>query len=218
MIVLGIDCSTKWTNVGVALNGEALAETNLELGRSQSSRLPSLVDQTLEEAKIAIWDIGLVAAANGPGYYTGIRTGVAYAAALAEALKIEAVALSTLELFVFDLRALARPLVPIIKAKQDKVYAAVYVSDGDMLKAALQPCFIGSKELAAELTNFPQALIVGADAVNYPEIECLPNQKERRYSGFGGQAALLGGLYSNRRQSPRLLRGNYLRAPDIGSG
>lgn len=218
MIVLGIDCSTKWTNVGVASNGEVLAEVNLELGRSQSSRLPSLVAQTLDEAKIAITDIELVAVANGPGYYTGIRTGVAYAAALAEALKIEAVALSTLELFVFDLRTLARPLAPIIKAKQDKVYAAVYVSDGDMLTAALQPCFIGSKELAAELSNFPQALIVGADAANYPEVECLPNQKERRYSGFGGQAALLGELYSSCRQSPRLLRGNYLRAPDIGPG
>lgn len=218
MIVLGIDCSTKWTNVGIASNGEVLAEANLELGRLQSSRLPYLVEQILDEAKIDIADIELVAVANGPGYYTGIRAGVAYAAGLAEALKIEAVALSTLELFVFDLRTLARPLAPIIKAKQDKVYAAVYVSDGEMLTAALQPCFIGSKELAAELTNLPQALIVGADAANYPEIECLPNHKERRFSGFGGQAALLGELYSNRRQSPRSLRGNYLRAPDIGPG
>lgn len=216
MIVLGIDCSTKWTNVGVASNGEVLAEVNLELGRSQSSRLPSLVEQTLEEAQTAIADIELIAVGNGPGYYTGIRTGVAYAAAFAEALKIEAVALSTLEFFVFDLRMLTRPLAPVIKAKRDKVYAAVYASDGNLLTEKLPPCFISSAEFAKELANYPQALIVGADAANYNEINCLPNQKELRYSGFGGQAALLGELYHNRRQSPRFLRGNYLRAPDIG--
>ncbi len=65
-----------------------LSEISLELGRQQSSRLPLLVEDMLSDLSIKISELDLVAAANGPGYYTGIRTGIAYSAALAKALGI----------------------------------------------------------------------------------------------------------------------------------
>lgn len=216
MIVLGIDCSTKWTNVGVSSGGEVLAEFNLELGRAQSSRLPLLVKEALAAAKTEIGKLGLIAVTNGPGYYTGIRTGVAYAAALSCALGIKVVPLTTTELFVFDLRHWGRSLAPVIRARQDSVYAALYSSDTVSLNTLLPPSFIRAADFAETLGQMPDALIVGADAANYPELDCLPNQRDARYSGFGGQAALMGELYSDCAVNPVSLRGNYLRKPDIG--
>lgn len=217
MLVLGIDCSTKWTNVGLSRDGELLTEINLELGRSQSSELPLLVEEVLSAAKIKITELDVIAAANGPGYYTGIRTGVAYAAALAKALRIKVIPLSTLELFVYDMQGLGLLLAPVIKAKRNHVYAAVYESYKAYLIPLLPPCFVSVADLAVELKQYPEALLVGADAVNYSELSSLPNRIEPRSSGFGGQAALMGEFYKGRAVSPEFLRGNYLRKPDIGS-
>ena len=77
MIALGIDCSTKLTNVGLSQDGVVLQEVNLELGRQQSAKLPVLIEQVLNESGVRFADLDLIAAACGPGYYTGIRTGVA---------------------------------------------------------------------------------------------------------------------------------------------
>lgn len=216
MLVLGIDCSTKWTNVGVADGGEVLAEINLELGRAQSSELPLLVDRVLSEAGADMRGLGLIAAANGPGYYTGIRAGVAYAAALARSLGIKVVPLSTLELFVFDLRHLGKPLAPVIKARSGSVYAALYSPGPVSLNALVPPSFVGAADFAETLRQYPDALLVGADASNYPELACLPNETNARASGSGGQAALMGWLYRKDAVNPASLRGNYLRTPDIG--
>lgn len=216
MLVLGIDCSTKWTNVGVSDSGAALAEINLELGRAQSSELPLLVDRVLSEAGADMRGLGLIAVANGPGYYTGIRTGVAYAAALARSLGIKVVPLSTTELFVFDLRYLGKPLAPIIKARRDSVYAALYSSDTISLDTLVPPSFISAADFAETLRQYPDAILTGADAANYPELACLPNEINDRASSSGRQAALMGWLYRKNAVSPGELRGNYLRKPDIG--
>lgn len=218
MIVLGIDCSMRWINVGVVDNGCILAEINMELGRKQSSRLPLLVGETLDKAKIDMSGIDLIAVANGPGYYTGIRTGVAYGAALAEALRIRVVPLSTLEVFVYDLRTRNAYLAPVVKARQSHCYAAIYSSDGGALSAVIPPTFIGAGEFATALKEYPEALLVGSDTVNYPELDFLANPKEARPCGFGGQAAEMGFLYREHAINPALLRGNYLRKPDIGPG
>lgn len=216
MLVLGIDCSTKWTNVGVADGGEVLAEINLELGRAQSAELPLLVGKALSEAGAELRGLGLIAAANGPGYYTGIRAGVAYAAALARSLGIKVVPLSTLELFVFDLRHSGRPLAPVIKARSGSVYAALYAPGAESLNTIVPPSFVGAAAFAETLRQYPDALIAGADALNYPELAGLPNEINARASGSGGQAALMGWLYRENALNPAALRGNYLRNPDIG--
>lgn len=219
MLVLGIDCSTKGTNVGISRDGEVLADINQELGRAQSSRLPMLISEAFTAAKAEIRETGLIAVANGPGYYTGIRAGVAYAAALARSLEIKVVPLSTLELFVFDLRHLGRPLAPVIKAKRDSIYAALYSSDGVALNAVLPPSFISAADFAEILAGYPDALLVGADSANYSELSFISDsRRDLRSSGSGGQAAIMGWLYRENAISPGLLRGNYLRKPDIGPG
>lgn len=216
MIVLGIDCSTKITNVGVSQDGVVLAEANLELGRRQSAQLPVIAAQALKDCALAGGDIDLIAVASGPGYYTGIRTGVAYAAALAEALGIMVVPLSTLELFVYDLRGRGVPLAPVLKARRNSFYAAVFNSDGENLSPAVAPLFCKPAQFTEKLAKFKDALLIGSDAELYPELLELPLEWIKRLSGSGGQAALMGEKYSSRAILPKLLRGTYLREPDIG--
>ncbi len=216
MKVLGIDCTAKVTNIGIASDGKILSEISLELGRQQSSRLPLLVEEMLGSLSMDLSDLDLIAAANGPGYYTGIRTGIAYSAALAKALGIRILPVSSLEAFVHDLRPMGVLLAPVIKARQNCVYCALYLSDGSQLKPFVYPKFCPAAEFADFLGLYPDALIVGKDTVLFSEFSSLPNNVLPRAVGRPGQTALIGEYYKELSVTPDMIQGAYLREPDIG--
>lgn len=216
MKVLGIDCTTKFTNIGIVSDGAVLSEISLELGRQQSSRLPLLVEDMLSDLSIKISELDLVVAANGPGYYTGIRTGIAYSAALAKAIGIRILPVSSLETFVHDLRTMGTPLAPVIKARQNCIYCALYFSDGRELKPFVYPKFCTAAEFADFLGLYPDAMLVGKDVSLFNEFSGLPNNILERTVGRPGQTALLGEYYKELSISPDKIQGAYLREPDIG--
>lgn len=216
MAVLGINCSGRCTNVGIAANGEILAETDRELARRQSELLPSVVEETAARAGISFNDIDLIALGAGPGYYTGIRTGIAYGAALALALGIKVAALSSLELLVWDLRKNSALLAPVMKARASHCYAALYRAEGGALREITAPCFIRADEFAGRLASLPSVSVVSPDLEQYPVFaECGCSLLPRR-SASGGACALMGEERRELAVSPELIRGVYLRAPDIG--
>lgn len=216
MKVLGIDCTTKFTNLGIASKGAVLSEMSLELGRQQSSRLPVLVEEMLSDLSIDLSELDLISVANGPGYYTGIRTGIAYSAALAKALGIKILPISSLEAFVHDLRTMEIPLAPIVKARQNCIYCALYFSDGSELKPFVYPKFSTAAEFANFLIHYPDALMVGSDINLFNEFSFLSNNVLPRRFGRPGQTALMGECYKELSIPPEKIQGAYLREPDIG--
>ena len=216
MIVLGIDCTTKSTNVGISKDGAILGEQNKEIGRKQASELPLIVERLLTDCALKLSDINLIAVAKGPGYYTGIRTGIAYCAALAEALGLKIVPVSTMEAFVYDLRTEHSLMAPILKARYDSVYTAIYQSDGAKLTLLKEPSFASASYFAEIMERYPDCTIVGADRNLYPSIMLLNNKYIERQSGGGGQVALLGEIKCQEAFLPCEIKGEYLREPDIG--
>ena len=207
MAVLGINCAGRWTNVGVADGGAILAETNRELARRQSELLPSITEETLAAAGVALGDISLVALGTGPGYYT---------AALARALGVKAVPLSSLELFVWDMRHEYELLAPVFRARTSHCYAALYKSRGGALSEVVAPSFIRVSELAEKLAAYPSAAIVSPDIEQYPALAQCGCAVVPRESASGGACAVMGGGRAAFAVAPELIRGTYLRAPDIG--
>ncbi len=67
------------------------------LGRGHDSRLAPIVQTVLEQAGIAPADLARVAVAVGPGSFTGVRVGVAFARGLALSLDIPSVGINTLD-------------------------------------------------------------------------------------------------------------------------
>lgn len=216
MAVLGINCAGRWTNVGVADGGIVLAETNRELARRQSELLPSMAEETLAAAGLALGDISLIALGTGPGYYTGIRAGIAYGAALARALGVKAVPLSSLELFVWDLREEYELLAPVFRARASHCYAALYQSRGGALNEIIAPCFIRVAEFAEKLASYPHAAVVSPDLEQYPALSECGCRLVPRESASGGACALMGEERALLAAAPDTIRGTYLRAPDIG--
>ena len=80
--LLAVDCSMRITGVALSECGKAVASESLDLGRRQSEELPLMAERLLSGVGWSWSDIGFVAVTNGPGYFTGIRVGAAWASAI----------------------------------------------------------------------------------------------------------------------------------------
>jgi tRNA threonylcarbamoyladenosine biosynthesis protein TsaB len=138
---LAIDCALRRINLGASDGEKLLGELSADVGMRQSELLPSAVENFLSLTGNAVRDVGHIVVTVGPGYYTGIRVGLSYAAALAEGLGATVSGVSTL-------RAMAIPLVesfaavgaaaavaPVIPAGRGSIYAALYDTGGGVLSA-----------------------------------------------------------------------------------
>ncbi|MEL7545817.1 MAG: tRNA (adenosine(37)-N6)-threonylcarbamoyltransferase complex dimerization subunit type 1 TsaB [Pseudomonadota bacterium] len=91
--------NTAWAGCETALiDGDTcLAERSEEMARDQDSRLPGLVQETIAASGVALAELDRLAVITGPGSFTGIRVGVAFARGLALALNIPCLGVTSLE-------------------------------------------------------------------------------------------------------------------------
>ena len=94
MKILGIDTSTPV--LSVALVEKELILASLESGELTGAQLHGEILATLVEEILKHHDIDAVAVGLGPGPYTGLRTGIAFAQAVAYARNVEIVGVSSL--------------------------------------------------------------------------------------------------------------------------
>lgn len=93
MNILSVDTAGEALSVAV-LAGGVVFEHHRALPRPHDETILKVAGKLLAKAKLKAYDLDGVAAASGPGRFTGIRVGMAYAAVLAGQLKKPALALS----------------------------------------------------------------------------------------------------------------------------
>src|SRR2546430_16259750 len=104
VLVLGIETST--AQVGVAIGGHegVLASAHSSRGKRHAENLTPTIDFVRRPARIELSDISVVAVDLGPGLFTGLRVGVASAKALAHALRVPMIGVSSLDLLAPPVR------------------------------------------------------------------------------------------------------------------
>jgi len=141
---------------------EPLAREVLAMERGHAEALLPLLERVVGKVDGGFSSINRVAVAVGPGSFTGIRIGLAAAHAVALALGVEIVGVSTLA-------ALAAPLIlepfegvvaAAIDARHGQVYIAAFGPDG---RALVAPRRAGAHEALRALGSGP-LLLVGSGA------------------------------------------------------
>jgi tRNA threonylcarbamoyladenosine biosynthesis protein TsaB len=94
--ILAVDAAGEVLSVALESGGKVFAARKSGKRPHDELLLPA-VEAVLKRAKITWGDLDAVAAASGPGRFTGIRVGLAFAATVGMKLKIPALALSRLE-------------------------------------------------------------------------------------------------------------------------
>ncbi len=134
----------------------------LNIKKTHSERLMPLLDQMLTESGIEREEIEAVAAAAGPGSFTGLRIGVSTARALAQALNIPAVPICTLQAMAEAVPAPGPLICPILDARRNQVYTALFKRTLEApfnLETLIAPTALDLKELIEALHGFDQQVI-----------------------------------------------------------
>ncbi len=217
MKILGIDCSTRWTNIGVAVDGKIAGEFNMAIGRNQSAELPALVENILQRTGLALDSIGAVAVTSGPGYFTGIRVGLSYGCALAEGLGKKVVVLGSLLALAAPFLSGDRPLIPVIRARKGYVYSSVLSGYISSVFPVLPSGLRSVGELTQSINEYGSALVIlDQDKDLLEDLRDIEFLNIARNSIRGGHVALLGHYLCDQAVSPTEATGFYLREPDIG--
>ena len=133
MKILAIDTSSAVASAAILEDGKLIAEYILNNKKTHSQKIMPMIDEIIKDSDLTINDIDVFAAAYGPGSFTGLRIGVATAKALAHAVNKPLVEVSTLEGIAYNAVYSDLLLCPIMDARRNQVYNAVYKSEGALV-------------------------------------------------------------------------------------
>lgn len=147
---------------------ELIAEARFRLQTGHSARLMSSIDMVLGNSGLSISDVNAIAVSIGPGSFTGLRVGLGTAKGLSFASGIPVWPVSTLEALAFPFAYSAMPVCPVIEARKNEVYAALYQPGNGEFQTMMAECAMTPDELAASL-NGP-VLLLGDGSAKYRSI------------------------------------------------
>lgn len=163
MKILAIETSAKSVSAAVVENGVPLASAYQNMGLTHSRTLMPLVDGMLSAAGLRVQDMDLLAAANGPGSFTGLRIGVSALKSLAWALEKPCCGVSTLAAMARNLAHMEGLIICAMDARRNQVYNALFLAHDGVLTRQCPDRAIGLAELAEEIKNRPEPKFVVGD-------------------------------------------------------
>lgn len=149
MRTLAIDTATKTLSAALLAEGLVLAETFLDVKVNHSVVLLPVVEEICRRAALDLSDVDLFACTIGPGSFTGLRIGLSTVKGFALALKKPVACVSTLEALAFNMLHASMMVCPMLDARKEQVYTALY-----------RPSRDGALEMLREemLTDLPSFL------------------------------------------------------------
>jgi tRNA threonylcarbamoyladenosine biosynthesis protein TsaB len=97
MLILGINTVGDACDVALVADGRLLAERADPMEQGHDARLAPLAEQLMRETRTEFGKLTRIAVIVGPGSFTGVRVGVAFARGLSLALGIPAAGVTSLE-------------------------------------------------------------------------------------------------------------------------
>ncbi|MDK2804031.1 MAG: tRNA threonylcarbamoyladenosine biosynthesis protein TsaB [Peptostreptococcaceae bacterium] len=164
MKILGIDTSSSSLSVAVMDDDLLKGEFTLNHKLTHSEQMMPLLDSLLSHLELKMADIDLIGVSVGPGSFTGIRIGVAAANAMAMALDIPVVGISSLEAMAYTAGETAYTIVSTFDAQRDRFYFNAYRFENSELKALEAEDVLEKEDLIKKLESYDKVLLLG-DAV-----------------------------------------------------
>jgi tRNA threonylcarbamoyladenosine biosynthesis protein TsaB len=204
--ILALDTCVDACSVAVLAEGNARAWLSEPMSRGHQERLASMTAEALAEAGLEAAALDRIAVTVGPGSFTGLRVGLAFAKGLALALERPCVGVGTLEALAAG--AGEGFVAACLDARRGRVYLQAFEAGRALMAPDVLDAEVAAARLAELWTGGP-ARLVGSGAPLLAAV--LPD------------AGIEAGVAPDPRQIARLAaarttaatpRPLYLRAPD----
>jgi len=159
MMVLGIETATMICSAGVAAEERIIGDIRLAVKNIHAEVLAKSIEDLLGLLQMSSAQLDGIAVSMGPGSFTGLRIGLATAKGLAFSLKRPIVGIPTLLAQAAATGRTEGDIVPVIRARQDEVYAARFRASGQKLEL-VQPAAVFRTTEFAQWLEAP-ALLCG---------------------------------------------------------
>jgi tRNA threonylcarbamoyladenosine biosynthesis protein TsaB len=206
--LLLIETSTRLCSAAVAIDGVVVAEHE-ELdpkGYRHAEALNPMIQAVLSDAGLRVRDLSGIAAAQGPGSYTGLRIGLAAAKGLALPWGIPCYGIDSLELIAEAVREAHPSELPVwsaMDARRSEVYAAWFLPDGQRSSADIP------EVIDSTWAERPAAL-AGGDGVE-KVLEHWPQLRDSGVRYARARHALAGALRSTKSEDLATWEPRYLK-------
>ena len=203
-MILALDTCLTACSVAVTDGERVLAHASEVMARGHQERLAPMAQAVMAKAGIGFERLERIAVTVGPGSFTGLRVGIAFAKGLAAALSIPLVGIGTLE----ALGAEADGLVfAAIDARRDQLYLQAFEHGHALMAPDVLPLGVAAARVAEIAHGRPFTLVGSggpllADAA--PGARLVPAD--------GADARFVARLAATRTPGP--VTPLYLRAPD----
>ncbi|NMC74323.1 MAG: tRNA (adenosine(37)-N6)-threonylcarbamoyltransferase complex dimerization subunit type 1 TsaB [Geobacteraceae bacterium] len=166
MKLLVIDTSTGSCSVALMENGRLSAEWLVNPETTGSTPLLRSLDLVLESAGVEIAAIDALGVTLGPGSFTGLRVGIATVKGLSLATGAPVAGFSSLAMLAMNLPFAAYPVCPMLDARKNEVYAALYRC-GDLPETIFGDCVASPDDFLDHIRE--PTLFIGSGALRYRE-------------------------------------------------
>lgn len=171
MLILGLETATAQVGCAIAGHEGVLASAHAARGRRHAETLTPAIEFVAHQARVELAEISCVAVDHGPGLFTGLRVGVASGKAIASALRVPMIAVSSLDLLAFAVRFTNRRIAAIIDARRNEVFYAFYLQVPGGVQRLGPPTVGTPDDLLADLVaDRGETLLVGDGALRYGDL------------------------------------------------
>ena len=156
MIVLAIDTCLGACSVAVVFDGRTVAAASEPMTRGHQERLAPMAREVMGRADLDFTALDRIAVTVGPGSFTGLRVGLAFAKGLALALGKPCIGVGTLEALA-DTVAEPGPLAVVIDSGRGQVYLQTFKAG----QALTPPQVLSLEEAGSRLAELNGGVLSG---------------------------------------------------------
>lgn len=163
MNVLAIESSALVASVALADEQKLIGEYILNNKKNHSVTLMPMIENLCQQTGYSMDSIDLIGVSSGPGSFTGLRIGSATAKGLAHILNIPIASVCTLEALAMNITNTDKLICPIMDARRNQVYSAIYEYDHNHLSCLKDKVAISIEELIEIIRQYNKQVIFLGD-------------------------------------------------------
>ena len=150
-LFLCVDSSTMYGSVAIVSDSGCISEHSLVSRITHSKRLLTSIQTIMQECELKWPDLDGLAITIGPGSFTGLRIGLTTIKGICMATGLPLIGISSLEALACQFPYCSLPICPILDARKQEVYTALYHTTSGTIRTDMEPCVTGIDTLAANI-------------------------------------------------------------------